>query len=127
MPLLAEENEPRAAATATEQAPPVAPENRENVSYLCGPAFCARRAIADHAGRGFFVRDAGDELDDPAAPRHREATAPDLPTRYAAAQTSLPSPRREGTSGQSDQAVRRPMAHFSCTASDREVKQTRGG
>src|SRR5689334_2004676 len=128
MPLPAEENGHRAVAMAMEQAARGAPENRENVSYPCGSAFCVHRAIPDPADRGFSLRDAVDEVDDHAAARHHEAGVPDrLPTRYAAAQTNLPSPMREGTSNQSNQAVRRPMAHFSCTASDREVNQTRFG
>src|SRR5689334_4302951 len=104
MPLPAEENGHRAVATAMERAPRGAQENRESVSYPCGPAFCVHRAIPDHAGRGFFLRDAVDEMDDHVAARRHAAGVPDrLPTRQAAAQTNLPSPMREETSNQSDQ------------------------
>src|SRR6187549_3133281 len=107
MPLPAEENEHRAVATAMEQAARAAPENRESVSCPCGRAFRVHRAIPDHAGRGFFLPHAVDEPEDHVAARHHEAKVADrLPTRHAAAQTNLPSPMREGTSNQSDQAVR---------------------
>src|SRR5437868_4484893 len=126
MPLPAEENEDRAVATAMEQPARGVPENRESVSYLRDPAFCVRRAMPDRAGRGFFLRDAGDGVDDHVAAHHHEARVLDrLPTPHAASQTNPPSPMREGTSNQSDQTIRRPMAHFSCTASTREVKPKR--
>src|SRR5207244_5980977 len=93
----------------------------------CDRAACARLVLLDHADGDSSRRHASDAADEGVAPCLRATSGPVLlllQIRHGASRTNLPSPTREEISGRSNRWARRMMAHFSCTASDREVNRS---